>query len=97
MVVDIHDSALIYDPEEGDIKMTGKVECPVCRERVFSDLTDEVMDAAFDYGIEAPFDCPGCDTDLVFIIEPTPTDDIGLGITIVRARRSLSLPLEKSV
>jgi hypothetical protein len=84
MVADIYDSTLIYDPEGGDIEMTGEVECPGCGERVFPDLTDEVIDAALDYGIEAPFDCPGCDTDLVFIIEPTPTDDVGLGIAVVR-------------
>jgi hypothetical protein len=83
MVADIYDSTLVYDSEKGDIEMTGEVECPVCGERVFPDLTDEVIDAALDDGIEAPFDCPGCDTDLVFIIEPTPTDEVGLGISVV--------------
>lgn len=81
---DIYDITLVYDSEEKDIEMTGETGCPLCGERAFPELTDEVMDAAFDYGIEAPFDCPGCDTDLMFIIEPTLTEEVGLGISVVR-------------
>lgn len=84
VVADIYDSTLLYDPEEGDIEMIGEVECPVCGERVCPDLTDEVMDDALDYGIEAFFNCPRCDTELVFIIELTPTDNVGVRISVVR-------------
>lgn len=84
MVEDIYDCTLVYDSAEKDIEMAGETECPACGEPVFPELTNEVMDAALDYGIEAPFDCPGCDTDLAFIIEPTPTEEVGLGISVVQ-------------
>jgi hypothetical protein len=84
MVEDFYDITLVYDSEAKDIEMTGETECPGCGEQVFPELTDEVMDTALDYGIEAPFDCPGCDTDLVFIIEPTATEEVGLGISVIR-------------
>ncbi|MFC4989368.1 hypothetical protein [Saliphagus infecundisoli] len=87
MVEASYDIMLVYNSEAKDIEVTGETECPVCEEPVFPDLTEEVMDAALDYGIEAPFDCPDCDTALVFIIEPTATGEVGLGISVVRDPR----------
>jgi transcription initiation factor IIE alpha subunit len=84
MVPDLYDSTLVYNSEEKDVDMAGEVECPVCGERVFPGLTDESLDAALDSAIEAPFDCPECDTDLLFLIERLPTEEIGLGISVVR-------------
>lgn len=85
MYDDIYDATLIHEPEANDVRMDGDLQCPDCDELVFPGLTDKVLDAAVEEPIAAPFDCPECRMSLEFLIEPLPTDEIGLGITVVRA------------
>lgn len=80
-----YDITIIHDSENEDIEMEGDTGCPDCGEPVFPGLTDDVMEAALDAGIVAPFDCPECDADLEFIIERTFTEEVGLGISVVRS------------
>jgi len=47
-------------------------------------MTNEVLDAAVKEPIAAPVACPECGTSLEFLIEPLPTEEIGLGFKIVR-------------
>lgn len=79
----IYEATLVHQPEENDVQMDGELQCPSCNEKVFPDLTDDVLDAAVEESIAAPFDCPGCDLSLEFLIEPLPTEEIGLGITVI--------------
>lgn len=85
MYDDIYDATLIHEPEENDVRMDGDLQCSECGEHVFPGMTDDVLDAAVEEPIAAPFDCPGCGLSLEFLIEPLPTEKIGLGITVVRA------------
>jgi hypothetical protein len=85
MYDDIYDATLIHQPDKSDVKMDGDLQCPSCDEKVFPGMTDDVLDAAVEEPIAAPFDCPECGLSLEFLIEPLPTEEIGLGITVVRA------------
>lgn len=85
MYDDIYDATLIHQPEENDVRMDGDLQCPECGEKVFPDMTDDVLDAAVEEPIAAPFDCPECGINLEFLIEPLPTEEIGVGISILRA------------
>jgi len=48
-------------------------------------MTTEVLDAAVEEPIAAPVECPACGASLEFLIEPLPTEEIGLGFRVVRA------------
>lgn len=82
---DVYDATLIHQPEEEDVKMDGELECPDCGKKVFPGMTDDVLDAAVEEPIAAPFDCPECDLSLEFLMEPLTIEEIGLGIRVVRA------------
>lgn len=82
---DIYDATLIHQPDESDVKIDGELQCPSCGEKVFPDMIDDTLDAAVEEPIAAPFECPECGLCLEFLIEPLPTEQIGLGITVVRA------------
>lgn len=79
----IYDATLVHQPEEDDVKIDGEIQCPSCGGTVFTSLTGDVVDAAVEEPVIAPFDCSKCDTDLKFIIEPLPTEETGLGITVI--------------
>jgi len=85
MFEDIYDATFIHQPEESDVKMDGDLQCPSCDEKVFPGMTDDVLDATVEGPIAAPFECPECDSNLEFLIEPLPTENIGLGINVVQA------------
>lgn len=85
MLEDIYDATILHEPEEGDVRIDGETVCPDCDELLFPDLVDHVFDEALESRIVAPVDCPECGADLEFVIEPTPTDVLGLGVWLVRA------------
>jgi len=85
MFNDNYDATFIHQPEESDIEINGELRCPSCDEKFFPDMTDEVLNAAVEGPIASSIDCPECGASLEFLIEPLPTETIGLGINVVRA------------
>jgi hypothetical protein len=85
MYDDNYDATFIHQPEQSDIEIDGEVQCLSCDEKFFPDMTSEVLDAAVEGPIAAPVECPECGASLEFLIEPLPTETIGLGFTVVRA------------
>lgn len=84
MFDDVYDATLIHQPEQSDIEIDGELCCPSCEEKFFPDMSDDVLSAAVEGPIAAPVECPGCGASLEFLIEPLPTEEIGLGIKVVQ-------------
>jgi hypothetical protein len=84
MYDDHYDATFIHQPEESEIEIDGELQCPFCDEKFFPDMTSEVLDEALEGPIAAPVDCPECKASLEFLIEPLPTENIGLGFTVGR-------------
>lgn len=84
MFDDIYDATFIHQPEQSDIAIDGEIQCLSCDEKFFPDMTNEVLNAAVEDPIAAPVDCPECGASLEFLIEPLPTEEIGLGFKVVR-------------
>jgi len=84
MFDDIYDATFIHQPEQSDIEIDGELRCLSCDEKFFPDMTDDVLNAAVEGPIASRVDCPECGTSLAFLIEPLPTEEIGLGIKVVR-------------
>lgn len=85
MFDDIYDATFIHQPDQSDIEINGDLLCLSCDEKFFPDMADEALNAAVEGPIAAPVDCPECGASLEFLIEPLPTEEIGLGIKVVRA------------
>ena len=83
MFDDIYDATFIHQPEQSDIAIDGEIQCLSCDEKFFPDMTSEVLDAAVEDPIAAPVECPECEASLEFLIEPLPTEEIGLGFRVV--------------
>jgi len=82
---DIYDATFIHQPEQSDIEIDGELRCLSCDEKFFPDMTDDVLNAAVEGPIASRIDCPECGAELEFLIEPLPTEQIGLGFKVVRA------------
>lgn len=80
---DIYDATIIHEPAQDDVRIDGETRCPGCDEPLFPDFSDAVLDEALDARIVAPVDCPECGANLEFIVEPTPTPEVGLGLWLV--------------
>lgn len=85
MFDDVYDARFIHQPEQSDVAIDGEIQCLSCDEKFFPDMTNEVLDAAVKEPIAAPVECPECGASLEFLIEPLPTEEIGLGFKVVRA------------
>jgi hypothetical protein len=85
MFDDIYDATFIHQPEQNDIEIDGELQCLSCDEKFFPDMTDDVLNAAVEGPIASRIDCPECGAELEFLIEPLPTEEIGLGFKVVRA------------